>query len=102
LAGQAGGVLETGKYVDYVDWHKPLMLTQENAPVIEGVPHNRLLLSLLQALGSSAKDYERPEHRGYGSYKTTGKSRSTHPLDYDESRFGDVLPGLLAGAKSSP
>ena len=96
LAGRAGGKLKTGNYVDYIDWDQPLKGTQEHAPVIEGVPHNRLLVSLLRAFGLRPSDYERPGQPGYGSYKTTGKTEPEHALDYDVTRHGQPLPGLLA------
>jgi hypothetical protein len=95
LAGRAGGRLKTGRYVDYIDWDQPLKLTQEHAPVIEGVPHNRLLVGLLHAFGLRKEDYERAGQPGYGSYKTTGKSPTEHAIDYDAARYADPLPGLL-------
>jgi len=100
LAGSAGGRLRTGAYIDYIDWQQPLKFTQENAPVIEGVPHNRLLVALLRAFGLSASDYERNGQPGYGSYKTAGKNSSEYPIDYDPARYGEPLPGLLKGTSS--
>ncbi|HWA78010.1 MAG TPA: DUF1552 domain-containing protein [Polyangiaceae bacterium] len=95
VAGGAGGKLQTGRYIDYIDWQQPVRMTLENAPVIEGVPHNRFLVSVLQAFGLTPADYERGGQPGYGSYKTTGKSPTVHAIDYDVSRYGQPLPGLL-------
>lgn len=95
VAGRAGGRLRTGSYIDYIDWQQPVRMTLENAPVIEGVPHNRFLLSVLQAFGLSPRDYERDGQPGYGSYRTTGKSPTVHAIDYDASKYGEPLPGLL-------
>ena len=95
LAGSADGRIATGQYLDYIDWDAPIRGTQENAPIVEGVPHNRLLVSLLRALGLRPEDYERPGQPGYGSYSTAGKSARDYPIDYDASRHGDPLPGLL-------
>jgi hypothetical protein len=96
LAGRGGGKLKTGRYIDYIDWNQPAKFTQENAPVIEGVPHNRLLVSLLQAFGLRPEDYERSGQRGYGSYTTAGKNWSEHAIDYDASLFANPLPGLFS------
>lgn len=95
LAGNLQGRLRTGQYLDFIDWEAPLAGTQENAPIIEGVPHNRLLVTLLQAFGLKPHEYERFGRPGYGSYSTVGKSSRDFPIDYDASRHGDVLPGVL-------
>jgi hypothetical protein len=95
LAGSAGGRLTTGSYIDFVDWEGRLRGTQENAPIVEGVPHNRLLVTLLRAFGLDPADYERPGQTGYGCYATAGKHPRDYPVDYDSSRFGAPLPGLL-------
>ena len=95
LVGGAGGRLQPGRYIDYVDWNQPVKFHQEDGPVIEGVPHNRLLITLLQAFGLTPADYERGGP-GYGSYATTGKTWELHAIDYDASQYGNPLPGLLA------
>lgn len=96
VAGRAGGRLRTGFYIDYIDWQRPVRMTLENAPVIEGVPHNRFLVTVLQAFGLTPVEYERGGQPGYGSYKTTGKSPTVHAIDYDASQYGRPLPGLIA------
>ncbi len=96
LAGRAGGRIAAGQYLDYVDWDAPLRGTQENAPIIEGVPHNRLLVTLLRAFGLAPEEYERLDRPGYGCYATAGKRAREFPIDYDASRHGDPLPGLWA------
>lgn len=96
LVGSAGGALNTGRYIDYIDWDQSVKFHQEKGPVIEGVPYNRLLVSLLQAFGLSPEDYERDGQPGYGSYSTTGKSTDLHAIDYDASQYGNPLPGLAA------
>jgi hypothetical protein len=94
LVGDAGGTLATGRYVDSIDWNRPVKFHQEDGPVIEGVPYNRLMVTLLQAFGLAPSDYERGGP-GYGSYSTAGKTTSAHAIDYDASQFGAPLPGLL-------
>jgi len=95
LAGSAGGRLATGNFIDYVDWDGKLRGTQENAPIVEGVPHNRLLITLLRAFGLEPAEYERPGQAGYGSYTLAGKHPRDFPIDYDRAGFGAPLPGLL-------
>jgi hypothetical protein len=95
LAGNLQGRLRTGQYLDFIDWEGPLAGTQENAPIIEGVPHNRLLVTLLQAFGLRPHEYERSGRPGYGCYSTVGKSSRDFPIDYDASRHGEVVPGVL-------
>jgi hypothetical protein len=97
LAGSAGGALTTGHYVDYIDW------TVDYANPIDwwgvlipGLPHNRLMVTLLQAMGLSPADYERDGRRGYGLTEMFANPYNW-PEDYDMSRIGEPLPGLFAG-----
>jgi hypothetical protein len=96
LVGSAGGRLNTGRYIDYIDWNRNVKFHQEDGPVIEGVPYNRMLVSLLQAFGLAPSDYERDGAPGYGSYATAGKTQQAHAIDYDASQFGNPLPGLAS------
>lgn len=98
LAGSAGGALQTGRYIDYIDWNQPAKFGQHNGAVIEGVPYNRLLVTLLQACGLSESDYEpfNEGEPGYGTSSTAGKSFSLHAIDYDFSQVGNPLPDVLA------
>jgi len=97
LAGGAGGALQMGRYIDYIDWDQPAKFGQNNGAVIEGVPYNRLLVTLLQAFGLEASDYEPLNHgeAGYGSTSTAGKSASSHAIDYDFGQVGAPLPDVL-------
>lgn len=94
LAGSAGGYLKTGRYLDYIDWNGRAYFAQENGNVIKGIPHNRFLVTVLQAMGLAPADYERSGQRGYGSTSTAGKSANEWPVDYDLNAIGDVLPGI--------
>jgi len=95
LAGSAGGAIRTGQYLDYIDWEGHSYFSQEDGNVIEGIPHNRFLVSVLQAMGLDPSDYERGGTAGYGSTDTSGKDPELWPVDYDMNAIGDVLPGLL-------
>lgn len=96
LAGSAGGFLKTGRYLDYVDWNGKLYFDQEDGCVIKGIPHNRLLVTILQAMGLSPADYEVAGRKGYGSTNTNGKSPAAWPVDYDLNAIGNILPGINA------
>ena len=97
LAGGAGGRLKTDQYVDYIDWthDASFYFWAEHYVLIRGVPYNRLLVTLLQTMGITPEEYERPGQKGYGSYSRAGIDHVTHKLTYDESKFGSVLPGLM-------
>lgn len=94
LAGSAGGKLRTGQYLDYSDWQSRLFFGQYDGAVIQGLAHNRLLVTLLQAMGLQAADYERNGNPGYGAIETAGKPEGTFPTNY--KNHGEVLPGLWA------
>lgn len=96
LAGSAGGYLKTGRYIDYIDWDRSVKFSQHNGMVIEGVPYNRLMVTLLQAMGLSPEDYERAAGQGFGETRTLGKSADAFAVDYDFSQIGAVLPGIRA------
>ncbi|MDH3201707.1 MAG: DUF1552 domain-containing protein [Myxococcales bacterium] len=95
LAGSAGGYLQAGRYIDYIDWNRPVRFAQHNGMVIEGVPYNRLLISILQAMGLGPEDYEASPGAGFGESRNLGKS-SAFATDYDHNRIADPLPDLRA------
>lgn len=94
LAGSAGGFIRTGRYLDYIDWDSHSYFSQEDGNVIRGIPHNRFLVTALQAMGLSPPDYERGGQRGYGSTSTAGKEPNLWATDYDLSQVGEILPGI--------
>lgn len=94
LAGSAGGFVKTGRYLDYIDWDGKAYFSQEDGNVIKGIPHNRFLVTALQAMGLSPADYERDGKPGYGSTSTNGRDPGAWPTDYDLSTVGQILPGI--------
>jgi hypothetical protein len=94
LAGSAGGFIKPGRYLDYIDWDGRSYFSQEDGNVIRGIPHNRFLVTALQAMGLSPADYERDGQAGYGSTSTNGRDPSLWPTDYDLSTVGQILPGI--------
>ena len=94
LAGSAGGFIKPGRYLDYIDWSGRAYFSQENGNVIKGIPHNRFLVTALQAMGLSPGDYERDGQPGYGSTSTVGKKADAWAVDYDLSTVGQILPGI--------
>jgi hypothetical protein len=95
LAGSAGGALRTGRYIDYSQWEQSYAVRQEYGVLVPGIPHNRLLVTILQAMGLSPEDYERDGLPGYGLREGTMGLRSFPTERWDLSRVGDPLPGLM-------
>src|SRR5690606_16622855 len=96
LAGSAGGYIQPGRYLDYIDWDGHAYFSQEDGNVIKGIPHNQFLVTVLQAMGLSPSDYEMGESPGYGSTSTSGRDGSLWPVDYDLSQVGQILPGITS------
>lgn len=94
LAGSAGGFIQTGRYLDYIDWDGRSYFSQEDGNVIRGIPHNRFLVTVLQAMGLSPEDYERNGEPGYGSTSVNGRDPELWPTDWDLSQVGEILPGI--------
>jgi hypothetical protein len=94
LAGSAGGYVKTGRYLDYIDWDGRAYFSQEDGNVIKGIPHNRFLVTVLQAMGLSPSDYEQPGQPGYGSTSTSGRDPNLWPTNYDLATVGEPLPGI--------
>jgi hypothetical protein len=94
LAGSAGGFIKPGRYLDYIDWNGRAYFSQEDGNVIKGIPHNRLLVTMLQAMGLAPADYERGGKPGYGSTDTTGHDPGAWAVDYDLASVGQILPGI--------
>lgn len=95
LVGGAGGALSTGgRIIDYSDWSSRVFLTQQNGACVLGLPHNRLLVTLMQAMGLSPADYERDGRKGYGATDPLGKPTPKWPNGWNLNEIGDPLPGL--------
>lgn len=99
LAGGGGGALQTGYYVDYSQ------VTHDYANdglgdwgvLIPGIPHNRLLVTILQAMGLQPADYEADGRPGYG-HTDMFLSPYNWPTDaYEMSALGSPLPGIFVG-----
>ncbi|MDQ3033024.1 MAG: DUF1552 domain-containing protein [Myxococcota bacterium] len=93
--GSAGGYLRTGRYLDYVDHERPIRFRQHDGSVIEGVQFNRLLVTIMQAMGLAPGEYEREPGRGFGETATIAKGDG-FALDYDDRNVGEVLPDIRA------
>jgi hypothetical protein len=66
----------------------------EDDNVIEGIPHNRFLVTVLQAMGLEPGDYESEGQAGYGATNTDGKDPNLWPVNYDFGQVGEILPGI--------
>ena len=98
LAGSAGGALQTGHYVDFTqldgDYANPILPW---GVLIPGVPHNRLLVTILQSMGLAPEDYERDGRPGYG-HNDMFLGPYNWPADaYAMDEIGAPLPGIFVG-----
>ncbi|MBL8944038.1 MAG: DUF1552 domain-containing protein [Myxococcales bacterium] len=97
LAGGAGGSIATGHYVDFTqmtsDYANPILPW---GVLIPGVQHNRLLVTILQAMGLTPEDYEQGTP-GYG-HAVEFSGPYNWPADaYANSPLGAPLPGIFVG-----
>lgn len=80
LAGNAGGNLRSGNFLDYTDhaqphsWVADGYVTDPNSPQFSheyvGVPYNRLFNTILQSMGLSRSDYEDPNLNSFLANRT--------------------------------
>lgn len=94
LFGSAGGRVRTGRYVDYIDHDQRIRFRQHDGSVVEGVQYNRLLVSVLQAMGLEPADYEIERGRGFGEARPVEKGGG-FATDYDDTNVGQPLPDLM-------
>ena len=59
-----GGFIKPGRYLDYIDWTGRAYFSQEDGNVIKGIPHNRLLVSVLNAFGLDLNQFGNSEFTG--------------------------------------
>lgn len=95
LFGGACGRLDTGRYLDFIEWNSQVYFSQNGGHVIRGTPYNQFLVTMLQAFDLEPADYEIGGQAGYGSIETVGKAASTHAIDYNFNAVGDPLPTVL-------
>jgi hypothetical protein len=98
LAGGAGGSLDTGYYVDYTNlegsYANPIMPW---GVLIPGLPHNRLLVTILQAMNLVPADYERDGQPGYGHTEMFHGPYNLPSSAYSMGTIGEPLPGIWNG-----
>jgi Protein of unknown function (DUF1552) len=97
LAGGAGGAIETGHYVDFTqmtnDYANPILPW---GILVPGVQHNRLMVTILQAMGLTPDDYEQGTP-GYG-HAVEFNGPYNWPADaYASSPIDEPLPGIFVG-----
>ena len=63
--------------------------------MIEGVQYNRLLVTIMQAMGLTPDEYERVPGRGFGELGIIEKDPGAWAVDYDDSNVGEPLPDIL-------
>lgn len=98
LAGSAGGAIQTGMYVDYSqlgnDYANPILPWGVLMP---GIPHNRLMVTVLQAMGLSPDDYEQGGAPGYGHSEMFLVAYNWPEDAYVMADIGKPLPGIWNG-----
>jgi hypothetical protein len=96
LAGGAGGALNTGHYVDYsqMTYDYANDGTLPWGVLIPGVPHNRLMVTILQAMGLSPADYE-DGMAGYGHREMFDGPYNLTADAYAMADIGKPLPGIF-------
>lgn len=92
LAGNAGGRLNTGYYLDYTDRSRPHtwvadgFSTSTSSPQFAheyvGIPYNRLFNTILQVMGLTPADYE-------------DNSINTHFENRNDGRYGAINNGIV-------
>lgn len=98
LAGSAGGALETGWYVDYTQLDRSYANgLMPWGVLIPGIPHNRLLVTVLRAMGLAPADYERDGRLGYGHTDMFGVAYGWPDDAYEFAQIGNPLPGIWRG-----
>lgn len=94
--GRAGGVLQTGRYLDYMQHFRGTnnaIAGQHWGRFIEGVQYNRFLNTVLQSMGLSPSDYEANPGMGFGEPGTGSATKTVHN-GWDTNKVGDILPDI--------
>lgn len=108
MAGSCGDKFYTGKFIDYTKRDDTSNWYGGNYYEPIGFLYNRLLVSVFQAMGLTAADYERPDPNnpgatlpGYGDISRPGSSnsynqwRTAHLPFFHLSDLGQPLPLLM-------
>lgn len=88
LFGSAGGAISTGNYLDYSDTAKAKRREDsftatvpgdpKYSPSYPGIPYNRILVTIMQALGLTPQDYEDPNLNKNWLNRTDGRYGKMH------------------------
>ena len=95
MAGSARGAVQTNRYIDYCDWQNDPGNPIEHGVLIPGLPHNRFLVTCMQAMGLAPSDYEQNGEPGYGSQAIVEPPNGWATDWWDLGHIGDPLPGVL-------
>ncbi len=93
LWGRAGGYINAGRYIDYIDHDRPVRFRQHDGPVIEGVQFNRMIATLFAAMNVEPSEYELTPNGGFGETHHVDKD-SNWAIDYDASNVHLPLPSI--------
>jgi hypothetical protein len=95
MAGGLRGTVKTNRFIDYCDWTNGEGNPIEHGILIPGLPHNRFLVTCMQAMGLTPADYEEPGVPGYASQEIVDPPYGWDSSWWDLSHIGDPLPGVL-------
>jgi len=95
LAGGLRGSVKTNRYIDYCDWQNGEGNPIEHGILIPGLPHNRFLVTCMQAMGLTPADYEQGGVPGYASQEIVDPPNGWDSTWWDLPHIGDPLPGVL-------
>lgn len=109
LFGNAGGALTSGHYVDYAnrsrgalaggDSFSPMPGTATFSSNWQGVAYNRLMVTILRAMGLQASDYE---NRALNAQLTGRTDLGAHNANVPSiGGFGYAMPRSMAGVMTS-
>jgi hypothetical protein len=95
LGGSLGGVIKTGRYLDYRALGEKILYNAGGSPAdlptdFRGLLYNSFLISILQAYGLTPAEYEQNGQPGFGTYDNNYQSQ------YSVSAGQQPLPHFLA------
>lgn len=94
LAGSARGFIKTGRILDYSQYQAPKVSSNNLGDTQNiGRPYNQLLNTILQSMGLTPADYEKPGKPGYGLSASINMNRNLRYKDMI-SQIGSILPAI--------
>ncbi len=97
LMGTANGYIKPGRMIDYMNYKKPYHPFRRDTAYHKGSypgrPFNQLLVSIMQSMGLTPEEYQRPGRSGYGAI-TSSKSQRNELYADVIAQHDQVLPRI--------